>query len=85
MVFVNGSYSTGTADLRDAYPDGYGISSGFEGGLFEPPPDFAKLGEAANGFGVEVSVIEDLVPALQRGLAEVRNGVAAVVAVRVPR
>jgi hypothetical protein len=55
VVFVNGSYSTGTSGLRHAYPEGYGISAGnYEGGTFEPPPNFAKLAEAHRLSVVEV-------------------------------
>ena len=56
VVFVNGSYSTGTSGLRHAYPEGYGISAGdYEGGTFEPRPDFAKL---ARGAEVRVEVLQ---------------------------
>lgn len=85
VVFVNGSYSTGTSGLRAAYPEGYGISeANYEGGTFETPPNFAKLAEAVNGHGEYVTELVDLAPALQRGLQATRNGAPAVVAVRVP-
>lgn len=85
VVFLNGSYSTGTNGLRQSYPEGYGISSAnYEGGTFETPPNFAKLAEAANGYGEQVTELSDLVPALKRGLQATRNGLPAVVAVRVP-
>jgi len=85
IVYVNGSYSTGTSGLRQSYPDGYGISAAnFEGGTFEPPPNFAKLAEAVDGYGENVTEFSQLAPALQRGLEATRNNVPAVVAVRVP-
>jgi acetolactate synthase I/II/III large subunit len=85
VVFVNGSYSTGTTELRQAYPEGYGISAGnYEGGAFEPPPDFAKLAEAVNGYGEQVTELSQLALALKRGLEHTRNGIPAVIAVRVP-
>ena len=43
VVFVNKSYSTGTAGVDGAYPGGFAASAGYEGGLVDPPPDFAKL------------------------------------------
>ena len=84
VVFVNKSYSTGTAGLDGAYPGGYAASAGYEGGLFDPPPDFAKLAEAANGYGESVTNPAEVGPALRRGLAEVRNGSPAIVAVQLP-
>jgi acetolactate synthase-1/2/3 large subunit len=85
VVFVNGSYSTGTSGLRQAYPEGYGISAGhYAGGTFEPPPNFAKLAEAVNGYGEEVTDLSQLALALKRGLEHTRNQIPAVIAVRVP-
>ena len=84
VVFVNKSYSTGTAGLDSAYPEGYAASGGYEGGVFDPPPNFAKLAEAANGYGESVSDPAEVGPALRRGLAEVRNGSPAVIAVELP-
>jgi acetolactate synthase-1/2/3 large subunit len=85
VVFVNGSYSTGTSGLRHAYPEGYGISAAhYEGGTFEPPPNFAKLAEAVNGYGEQVTELSQLALALKRGLDHTRNHIPAVIAVRVP-
>jgi acetolactate synthase I/II/III large subunit len=85
VVFVNGSYSTGTSGLRHAYPEGYGISAGnYEGGTFEPPPNFAKLAEAVNGYGEQVTELSQLALALKRGLEHTRNHIPAVIAVQVP-
>jgi acetolactate synthase-1/2/3 large subunit len=85
VVFVNGSYSTGTTELRQAYPEGYGMSTGhYEGGTFEPPPNFAKLAEAVDGYGEQVTDLSQLVPALTRGLTHTRQHTPAVIAVRVP-
>jgi acetolactate synthase-1/2/3 large subunit len=85
VVFVNGSYSTGTTGLREAYSAGYGVTAAhYEGGTFEPTPNFAKLAEAANGYGEQVTELSQLAPALQRGLEHTRNHTPAVIAVRVP-
>lgn len=84
VVFVNKSYSTGTAGVDGAYPGGYAASAGYEGGLFDPPPNFAKLAEAANGYGESVTDPAEVGPALKRGLTEVRNGSPAVIAVELP-
>lgn len=85
VVFVNRSYSTGTRGLQNTYPDGSAISAGnYDGGLIDPPPDFAKMAEAANSYGETVHEPEEVGPALRRGLEQVRNGTPAVVAVMLP-
>jgi acetolactate synthase-1/2/3 large subunit len=85
VVFVNGTYSTGTSGLQGSYPEGYAVRGhNYAGGSFDPPPDFAKLGEAAGGYGEYVTETAEVAPALRRGLKEVRNGLPAVIAIRVP-
>lgn len=85
VVFVNRSYSTGTRSLASHYPDGAAVRAGnYDGGLFDPPPDFAKLAEAANGYGESVSEPDEVGPALRRGLEQVRNGTPAVIAAQLP-
>jgi acetolactate synthase-1/2/3 large subunit len=85
VVFVNGVYSTGTAGLREAYPDGHAArTNNLAGGSFDPPPDFAKLAETVDGYGESVTKAEDVGPALKRGLDQVRRGTPAIIAVRVP-
>ena len=85
VVFVNRSYSTGTRGLISTYPDGSAANAGnYDGGLFDPPPDFAKMAEAANSYGETVTEPEEVGPALRRGLEHVRNGTPAVLAVMLP-
>ena len=85
VVFVNRSYSTGTTGLRNTYPDGVAVRAGdYDGGIFDPPPDFAKLAEAANGYGETVREPEEVGPALQRGMEQVRNGSPALIAAYLP-
>ena len=85
VVFVNGSYSTGTTGLKRLYPQGVAVGSeNYNGGVFDPPPDFAKLAEANGGYGRYVTETADVGPALEEGLRQVRKGSPAVVAVRVP-
>ena len=85
LVYVNRSYSTGTRGLKGTYPDGVAVRTGdYEGGTFDPPPDFAKLAEAANGYGETVHEPEEVGPALRRALEQVRNGFPAVVAAMLP-
>ena len=85
VVYVNRSYSTGTRGVRSTYPKGVSVGRGeYVGGVFDPPPDFAKLAETVNGYGETVSEPEQVGPALRRGLEEVRKGHPAVVAVWLP-
>ncbi len=85
VVFQNGSYSTGTTQVEEYYPGGYSARSGFEGGTFEPCPDFAKEAESVGCYGENVIRSADVGPALRRGLDMTRRGVPAVVAVELPR
>lgn len=50
----------------------------------DPPPDFAKLAEAANGYGETVREPEKVAPALARALKHARDGTPAVVAAWLP-
>ena len=40
IVFVNGTYSTGTTSLARSYPEGYAAAAGSRGGRFDPVPRF---------------------------------------------
>ena len=85
VVFVNRSYTTGTNGLKRAYPNGVAVrTENYEGGIFDPPPDFAKLAEAANCFGTTVREPEEVAPALKLALDQVRNGTPALVAAYLP-
>jgi acetolactate synthase I/II/III large subunit len=85
VIFVNRSYSTGTTGLRRTYPEGVAVGTGnYDGGTFDPPPDFAKLAEAVGGYGETVTLATEVGPALRRGLAQTREGIPAVIAVEVP-
>lgn len=85
VVFQNRSYSTGTRATANLYPDGYAVRGGLDGGYFDPPIDFAKEAEAAGAYGENVRDPGEVMPALRRGLEQVRAGVPAVIAVWLPR
>lgn len=85
VVFQNRSYSTGTRATANLYPGGYAVRGGLEGGYFDPPIDFAREAEAAGAYGENVRDPGQVMPALRRGLQQVRTGVPAVIAVRLPR
>jgi acetolactate synthase-1/2/3 large subunit len=85
VVYQNRSYGTGTLRTSQFYPGGYSEKSGFDGGYFDPPIDFAKEAEACGAYGENVREPAALEGALTRGLNEVRNGRPAVVAVWMAR
>ncbi len=85
VVYQNRSYGTGTTRMAKLYPDGYAQKGGFDGGYFDPPMDFAKEAEAAGAHGENVRDPGELQGALERGLAQVRKGRPAVVAVWLAR
>lgn len=85
VVFVNKSYSTGTAGLRRLYPEGNVVETDdWAGGTFDPPPNFAKLAEAANCYGETVTEPDKIAEALQRGMEFVHDGTPALIAVDLP-
>jgi acetolactate synthase-1/2/3 large subunit len=85
VVYTNRSYSTGTRTVRGAFPKGAAVGRGdYLGGVFDPPPNFAKLAESVDGYGEIVSEPDQVGPALRRGLEATRKGQPAVVAVWLP-
>ena len=85
VVYQNRSYSTGTHRVASTYPDSYAAKSGFEGGYFDPPIDFAREAEAAGAYGENVRDPAEVGPALGRGLEKIRNGTPAVISVWMSR
>jgi acetolactate synthase-1/2/3 large subunit len=57
----------------------------FVGVDIAPPPDYAKIAEACNGYGRTVEEPADVLPTLKEALWEVRNGKIAVVDVRLAK
>jgi acetolactate synthase I/II/III large subunit len=85
VVFVNRSYSTGVNGLKLIYPEGMAVeTNNYQGGVFDPPPDFAKMAEAANCYGETVSEPDEVGPALKRGLEQVHKGTPALIAAYLP-
>ncbi len=85
VVFVNRSYSTGVNGLKLIYPEGMAVeTNNYQGGVFDPPPDFAKMAEAANCYGETVSEPDEVGPALRRGLDQVHKGTPALIAAYLP-
>ena len=85
VIYTNRSYSTGTMGLRSTYPKGVSARRGeYVGGVFDPPPDFAKLAETVNGYGETVHEPDEVGPALRRGLDQVRKGHPAIISIWLP-
>jgi acetolactate synthase-1/2/3 large subunit len=85
VVYQNRSYSTGVLRVNSVYPDGYAARSGYEGGYFDPPIDFAKEAEACGAYGENVREPGEVAAALRRGRDQVRAGKPAVISVWLPR
>ncbi len=79
--------NTGWAAVKEAtlrmYPEGEAKSSGQYEARLAPAMDFAKVAEAAGAYGERVSDPADVPAAIQRCLAEVRGGRAALLHARV--
>ncbi|MCL4745418.1 MAG: thiamine pyrophosphate-requiring protein [Burkholderiaceae bacterium] len=85
IIYQNRSYSTGVTKVAGTYPNGHAMRAGFDGGYFDPPIDFAKEAEAAGAHGENVRDPQQVRPALERGLDQLRRGKPAVVSVWLPR
>jgi acetolactate synthase-1/2/3 large subunit len=85
VVYQNRTYSTGTINVGDIYPNSYARKAGYEGGYFDPPVDFAKEAEAAGAHGENVLTSADVGPAMRRAKAALREGKPAVVSVWLPK
>ena len=52
VVMVNASYSAGTTGVKDILPNGFATTQNrFTGGIFDRPPNFAKLAESVDCHG----------------------------------
>jgi acetolactate synthase I/II/III large subunit len=85
IIYQNRSYSTGVLRVENVFPGGYAAQGGYDGGYFDPPVDFAKEAEAAGAYGENVRDPAEIAPAIGRGLAHIRAGRPAVIAVWLPR
>lgn len=84
VVLENGGYAASRRPVFDLFPDGHSAEAGdVVGTRFDEPPDFALLAQACGAFGERVDAVDDLVPALQRGLEAVESGRCAIVVVPV--
>jgi acetolactate synthase I/II/III large subunit len=85
VVYQNRTYSTGTINVGDDYPNSYARKAGYEGGYFDPPIDFAKEAEAAGAHGENVLTSVEVGPAMRRAKDALRSGKPAIVSVWLPK
>lgn len=79
VVFNNAGYRASKQPVLSLFPDGASAThDSFPGVRFPTPPDYAALARACHAYGERVEDPDQLVPALQRGLAAIREGQAAV-------
>jgi acetolactate synthase I/II/III large subunit len=81
IIHQNRSFSTGTSGTKHAFGEHYAHEADYPGGYFDPPIDYAKEAEACGAHGENVRDLAELGPAIKRGLAQIRRGTPAVVAV----
>jgi len=86
IVYTNRSYTTGTLAVKGAFgEEGYAAQSGYEGGYFDPPIDFAAEAAAAGAYGENVTDPAEVGPAIKRGLEQIRAGKPVVISVWLKR
>jgi acetolactate synthase-1/2/3 large subunit len=81
VVYQNRAYSTGTLQVSSMYPDSYSAKTGYEGGTFDPPMDYAKEAEACGAYGENVRDPGEILPALRRARDANNRGLPAVISV----
>jgi acetolactate synthase-1/2/3 large subunit len=81
VIYQNRAYSTGTLQVSSMYPDSYAQASGYEGGTFDPPMDFAKEAEGCGAYGENVTDPAEILPALKRAREANGRGLPAVISV----
>ena len=80
VVFDNHSYVAMEAALLRFFPEGSAARTGVHyGGPIAPETDYAGLARLYGGFGARVERPEQLRPAVEQAIAEVRGGRLAIV------
>jgi acetolactate synthase-1/2/3 large subunit len=79
VIFNNAGYRASKQPVLSLFPQGASAThDSFPGVRFPTPPDYATLAQACHAYGERVDDPAELGPALQRGLAAIRQGQAAV-------
>jgi acetolactate synthase I/II/III large subunit len=86
IISNNRGYSTGTTQVLRSYPEGYAAKlQDVTGGWFDPCPNYSGEAAASGAYGEKVTDPEQVGPAIQRGLAAVREGAPAVLDMWMPK
>ena len=86
VIYNNELHHATKRSLKAGYPDGYSASTNNWIGMeLAPSVDFAMVARACRAYGETVDRPDEVKPALERGLNQVKNGKAAVLAVRIER
>ena len=80
VIFNNGGYQASKNPVVSLFPDGASVQAdAYPGVRFPTPPDYAMLARSCHAHGERVTDPREVRPALERALAAVRGGTAAVV------
>jgi acetolactate synthase-1/2/3 large subunit len=83
IVLNNGGYNASKMPVLGLFPDGASQrANAFPGVRFSTPPDYAALARSCHAYGERVEDPGDAPAAIERGLAAVRSGQAAVLDVQ---
>ena len=86
IISNNRGYSTGTTQVLRSYPEGYAAKlQDVTGGWFDPCPNYSGEAAASGAYGEKVTDPEQVGPAIQRGLAAVKDGSPAVLDMWMPK
>lgn len=86
VVVNNACYNATKRPLVAAYPEGYSVTTGqFVGIDLSPTPRFDLLARSVDAYGERVEEPDQVLPALRRALAHVRDGQSAVLDVILAR
>lgn len=86
VIFNNQEHFATRRSLQNFYPDSASARTETWIGMdINPSPDYASLAQALDAYGERVSDPAEIIPALKRGLEEVKNGRSAVIDVLIRR
>jgi acetolactate synthase-1/2/3 large subunit len=84
VILNNGGYRASRLPVYELFPSGASVGDADAVGTrFVAAPDFAELAQSCHAYGERVEKREDLLPALERGLAAVDAGRSAVIDIHI--
>jgi acetolactate synthase-1/2/3 large subunit len=80
VIFNNGCYNANKSPLVSAYPQGFSVrGKQFVGTDLLPAPRYDLLAPVVGASGERVEDPNDVLPALRRGLEQVKSGRSAII------